>query len=153
MVGPRDVARHDVVLASRCLTGAHLAENLQKIDRAAGRGCYITWRAARREDFEAGVFRIMGKTCNPHPEYPIILNTLYKLGINADLEIFSSTGEERYPSLEDAVSNLARGEEIDDKTRENLAALVEKSFNRENGSFFRTSTTAWALISWVKNNR
>lgn len=149
----RDIARHDVVLASRCLAGVNLAEGLQKLDRAARRSCYITWRAARSEGFEAEVFHIMRKPYHPHPEYPVILNTLYKLGISANLEIFSSTSEERYPGLEEAITNLARGEEINDDTRENLAALVERNFSHENGSYFRTSTTPWALIYWHKSEK
>jgi len=145
-----DIAEHDIVLASRCLSGISLADNLKKINRAARRACYITWRAARSDKFEAEVYRTIEKEYTLHPEYIIIYNILYKLGISASVDIFTSTNEEVYPSLEKAVGNISRGEAIDNRIKENLAALVERHFRYEDGHYSRRSTVRWALIYWNK---
>jgi SAM-dependent methyltransferase len=146
-----DLEVHDVVLCSRCLSGTKLSENLKRINDAAARTCYITWRAITNDDFKVELFQILKREYFPHPEYTLIYNALYKMGIRAKIEIFSSTNEERYLSIEEAVENFLRGEKIDsDEIRRDLAAFARSKLNYENNSFCRSSTYLWALIWWQK---
>jgi SAM-dependent methyltransferase len=144
------IPSHDVVLASRCLSGPGITDSLRKIDMMAKRTCYITWRAGQGDDFEIETYKALGWEYHPHPEYAVIWNVLYSLGIRANLEIFESIQEERYPNLEQAVTNLCRGETVSDRIKDKLATFVENRFSNKNGYLYHQSRINWALIWWQK---
>jgi 2-polyprenyl-3-methyl-5-hydroxy-6-metoxy-1,4-benzoquinol methylase len=64
----KDLPLHDVVLASRCLSGPGITDSLRKIDRMARRACYITWRAGQSDNFELDTYKVLGWEYHPHPE-------------------------------------------------------------------------------------
>jgi ubiquinone/menaquinone biosynthesis C-methylase UbiE len=121
----RDVGEHDIVLASRCLSEHDLTAALQKINRIARRACYITWRAERYDEFKARIYRIMGKEYIPHPEYPIIFNILYRMGIHADIQSFVSTYAEEYQTIDQVVSSLAGGNSISSHAERKAACFYK----------------------------
>jgi SAM-dependent methyltransferase len=145
-----DIPGHDVVLVSRSMPYRRLSETLQKINNAAKSACYITWRAERTDDYEASVAKAIGKDYQSYPDYLTIVGMLGKLDIKADIEIFESYHEEKYPSLKEAVLNMARGAKISDSQFVRLFSLANNRLNQKDGYYYATNKLKWALISWHK---
>lgn len=145
-----DIPQHDIVLASRCLSGQDLSNALGKIDISARQACYITWRTERKDSFKARLHELLGSEHFMHPEYPLILNVLYKLGIHANLEHFESVYEETYSDIAEAMSNLAPVKQLSFHTTEELTAFINSNYDRQNGGYYRKSSMRWVLIWWLK---
>jgi hypothetical protein len=75
---------------------------------------------------------------------------LYCLGIRANLEVFDSIQEERYPDVEQAVVNLCRGEQINEQIKNKMVNFVKTEFSIKNGYIYHKSRLRWALIWWRK---
>lgn len=153
VIPEKDLPLHDIVLASRCLSGSGITDSLWKIDRMAKRACYITWRAGQSDNYELDTYKVLGWEFHPHPEYAVIWNMLYGLGIRANLEIFESIQEERYPNIEQAIVNLCRGEIVDDQTKDKMINFVKTNFRIKNGYLYHRSKLKWSLIWWRKPSR
>jgi SAM-dependent methyltransferase len=145
-----DITSYDIVLASRCLSGKNILDMLRKMNEAARRAVYIAWRVDSYNDFEAKVHRLQDKPYFPHPEYVVIYNILYKMGIYANLRIFWSTTEEKYHSIGEVVKNLTRGKTPSAEAEKRLEDFVKRNFRYEDGYFFRSYSMPWALIWWLK---
>ncbi len=144
-----DVEPHDVVLVSRSFPGVRLSDTLRKIDQAATRVVYLTWRVAG-DDFEAELSRAIGKEYHPYPDYNLMLGALGVMGISATVEIFDSRHEDKFPSLDDAVRSMAKGAELNDEARARLTSFARARLVFRDGFYRDTSRIRWALISWRK---
>jgi len=147
-----DVETHDVVLASRSLPMGNLRKSLEQMHRASRRLCYLTWIVGGREN-EAAICEVLGKEYHPLPEYPIIYNMLYEMGIYANIEIFETTAVHRFSSLDEAVNESVKGYGEEVKTRqlqEKVSALLESQLTFEKKHCYLNTRTKWALISWRK---
>ena len=138
------------MLVSRSLPGACLSETLRKVDSVAARACYLTWRAERSDEFEITVSRALGKHPHEYPDYNIIYETLSCLGIPAKTEIFETINEESFPSLDEAVLNMARGAKLNPEQLRNLHIAAEGRLTCADGFYCSRSKLKWALISWQK---
>lgn len=145
-----DIEEHDVVLVSRSLPSNRLSESLNKMTSAARHGCYITWRGHRTDKYESDVALAMGKTHREYPDYRVIYGMLQSMGIAASIEIFDTTNEERFPSIEDAIMNMARGRTLTGKQKEKLFGLAKDRLTFVNGFFCSYYKMQWSLISWHK---
>ena len=146
----RDVSVHDVALISRSLPNITLSATLDKINQAVRSGCYITWRAERFDTYEAEYREAIGKRQRVHPDYRIIVGMLDNMGISARVEIFQAHNEENFPTLEAAVLNMAKSDEINQRQFENLMTVAKKRLKLRDGYYTSKSTINWALISWLK---
>jgi SAM-dependent methyltransferase len=147
----KDVEKHDVVLSSRSISGAKLADSLVKMDLLAKRACYITWRANSYEESEMEICKLLNKEYRPYAEYVVIYNLLYQMGIRSDMEIFESHQEEVYPDIEAAAAGLNRGAlPPDEGIRQRAYAYVREKLVFQNGLWHRNSKYSWALIHWKK---
>ncbi len=146
----KDIEAHDVVLVSRSLPYTRLSETLARINQAAKSACYITWRANHTDDYEIAVREAMGKPQKQYPDYSIIAGMAERLGYFPNVEIFENSGEEKYPDLETAVSNMARGARPDARQSANLLKLVKERMKLIDGYYTYAYTMKWALISWQK---
>ena len=146
----KDIAPHNIVLVSRSLPGARLSETLSKFNLACTRACYLTWRAERSDKYEVAVSRALGKHEHFYPDHRIIYETLTAMGIQAKTGYFESANEERFPSLDDAVSNMSRGKILTPDQANNLRQLAESRLSREDGYYYGHYKMKWALISWQK---
>lgn len=151
VVVAKDIAEHDIVLVSRSLPDIRLSETLRRIDRAARSTCYITWRAERRDEYEKALSEAMDKQQRPYPDYRLISGVLESMGIAIKVEIFESHNKEKYPNLEEAVKNMARGAEISDRQFSKLWNIAKNRLTLVDGFYTAAYTMKWALISWNKS--
>ncbi|MDD4874415.1 MAG: methyltransferase domain-containing protein [Dehalococcoidales bacterium] len=144
------IEQHDIVLASRFLPmGKKLKDSLANMNRAAKRFCYATWRANSFDKVEAESCRLLNKNYTPYPEYPVISNCLYTMGIKANTEFFQSTSEQFFTDLDEAVLYFAKGEKPDIKqAADKYRAFVESLLERRNDGFYRGTITQWVLLWW-----
>lgn len=146
-----DITEHDIVLISRAMPNIRLSETLQRINDAAKSACYITWRAQRMDKYEREVSLAMGKKLHDYPDYLTITGMLSNMGIPANVEIFESSNEEKYPSLEKAALNMARGMEINESQFARLFKIAKNRLTLTDGFYYTTYKMKWALISWHKS--
>ena len=144
---------HDVILASRFLPmGKKLEESLSNMNSIARQLCYVTWRAQSFDSIEAASCHILDRSYTPYPEYPIISNCLYKMGIKANIEIFESTSEQYFTNIDEAVRHFAKGEKPDNKEiRGKYQSFIESLLTKRTDGFYRESTTQWVMIWWNVN--
>jgi ubiquinone/menaquinone biosynthesis C-methylase UbiE len=148
----KDVTEHDIVLVSRSLPHVRLSESLHKLNRAAKRAVYITWRATRKDEREDAINTALGKNPRLYPDYLTIIRMLGALGIPARVEIFNTQNEERFPSLAEAVHNMARGADLTEQQYSGLLEIARDRLTPVDGFYCSQGTTRWALISWRKKD-
>ena len=119
------------------------------MNRAARRLCYLTWIIDRRE-MEANICRILGEEYHPFPDYIIIYNMLYSMGICANVEIFQAVGGRRFGDLDEAVKDSVRGRELDLTQAKKVRDYLKESLSYQEGHYCQDMTTKWALIWWRK---
>jgi SAM-dependent methyltransferase len=141
---------HDVVLASRSLPMGSLKESLLKMNAAARNYCYLTW-VVGGNDITEELCAIAALEYHPFPEYIIILNLLYSLGINANLEIFTVSGTRKFSSLDEAINRSFKGYEIESKeVYRRLVEHLKTRLTNDNGCYRHEFKSKWALIWWQK---
>lgn len=145
-----DIHPHDIVLASRSLPMGDLRQSLAKMDASAKRLCYLTWIVGG-DQILSEACRILRVEYHPFPDYIIMCNMLYSMGIHANVEIFDVLGRRKFKDLDEAASELVRGHCIEnDRVRERLKALAQSELTCEGGCYYRDITMKWALIWWRK---
>ena len=145
----KDIMPHDIVLVSRSLPNILLSETLRRVNQAAQKACYITWRADRINPYEISLGEALGKTPKPFPDYSLIAVMLGSMGIAATVDIFESRGAEKYSSPEESVKYMARGKEITDVQFQRLLSVQRLAYLQD-GYYEASNTQRWALISWEK---
>ncbi|MDD4923458.1 MAG: rRNA adenine N-6-methyltransferase family protein [Dehalococcoidales bacterium] len=144
-----EIKLHDIVLASRFLPmGNHLRATLENMTTIAKTYCYVTWRAQSFDSIEAESCRLLDKEYTPYPEYPVIYNCLYQIGIKADIEIFESETNMYFRDLSEAVKYYSKNTIPDNADLDNYESFVKSLLTENNGGFYKNSSTKWALISW-----
>lgn len=149
----RDIEPHDVVLASRFFPLPVLRPFLEWMNRAARELCYLTWIVGEREE-DRVISRILGTEYHPLPEYGIIYNLLYTMGLHPRVDIFESRGVQSFESIEDAVHDLARGYGAAMASRGKRAEIeswIAGRLQKQGDRFQRPIVSRWALIWWGKD--
>ena len=147
------IGQHDITLASRSLAVADLRGALQRLDRYASSFAFIVDRISPTP-FDPEAFAAVGRSFDGGPDYIYVLNTLYDMGIHANVRIISLERETRFADLDDAmrsygwmIKNMSAGEEaslrryLETKCRpaDDGRIVVERGF-----------TPRWACIWWSK---
>jgi ubiquinone/menaquinone biosynthesis C-methylase UbiE len=144
-----EVKPHDIVLASRFLPmGNKLHASLENMNHVAKRYCYVTWRAQSFDGIEAESCRLLNKDYTPYPEYPVIYNCLYEMGIEANIEIFESTTKQHFSDLNEAVKHFSKNEIPDNTNLDSYRSFVKSLLTKTDDGFYRDSSAKWALIWW-----
>jgi SAM-dependent methyltransferase len=147
-----DFPVHDAVLVSRSLpSGSDVAHSLRLIDQAARHACFITWRAAAYNELEAGICNMLGIDYAALPDYIVLYNLLYSLGIYASVEIFRINGRWRFRSLDEAFTQLVRSRNIgDNRSKKRILDFLESKLSFQDGHYYQQKKATWTLISWRK---
>lgn len=140
---------YDIVLASRSLPMGNLRAAITKMDSLCKQCCYLTW-IARSKEIDIKLCQILGKEYHPYPDYIIIANILYTMGIYANIEIFTATSEQRYADPDEAVDLSLRGQEADNEKREQIKDFIKKNTVIKDGARHIKQYYQWALIWWQK---
>ncbi len=146
-----EIGRHDVVLLSRSLPLRNLQESLYCVDQLALNRCYVTWKAGREES-KARICKIAGLEYRPYPDYLIIVNLLFSMGIRSNVELFSSTTELNYASIDDAIKSSLGNHQPDKTAYENLRAYFDERLKIRDDFWYDRRTDTWALIWWKKED-
>jgi SAM-dependent methyltransferase len=147
-----DFPEHDVVLVSRSLpAGSDIASSIRLIDKAARRACFITWKVTNYNELELGICDLLGTEYNTFPEYIVLYNLLYSLGIYADVDIFQVESRWKMRSLDEAYIQLVRSRHVENgQMKEKIMAYLEKNLSFQDGYYCKEKKTVWALFSWRK---
>jgi ubiquinone/menaquinone biosynthesis C-methylase UbiE len=145
---------HDVVVASRSLMGGDIKKALSYINSIARQAAYITFPIVHLPlDFE--VYEAIGRNKKKHPPYIYILNMLYQMGINANVEVLYSRVKVQFSSIEEVIRHLEwRTTPFTSAEKVKLREFLKKSFTEEDGKpiFSHEGKSQWALIWWRKEN-
>jgi ubiquinone/menaquinone biosynthesis C-methylase UbiE len=141
----------DIVLASRSLPMGNLRQALVKMNHVARHRCYLTWIACRRAT-DVKLCEVIGVDYHPYPDYLIIANMLKTMGIQANVEIFTVANEQRYASLDEAVNNSLRGQQVDTQARDRFKAFFAEHCLPETDGWRYPFNEEWALIWWEKKD-
>jgi SAM-dependent methyltransferase len=96
---------HDIVVASRSVTPVNLKVTLSQIAAFANQAAYLTFPVVHLP-FDWEVYQVIGRGQKRHPSYIYIYNTLYQMGIQANVEILFCRVRTQYANVEEAISDL-----------------------------------------------
>jgi len=152
-IAGRQVEMHDVVVASRCITPLDIKDTFSKLAGIARYSVYVTVPVVHLP-FDWEIYRVIGRGRAQHPSYIYILNELYQMGIQANLEILYSCVMVFFPTVEEAFADLQwRKTTFSGTEKEKLLEYLYKKFAEQNGTLTHEGKSKWALIWWiVKDN-
>jgi predicted TPR repeat methyltransferase len=147
------VDMHDIVVASRSLTLSDLKQTFSALAAVARHAVYVTVPIVHLPlDWEA--YKAIGRDRVKHPSYIYIMNMLYQMGIQANLEIIYSRVRVHFPTVEETIDDLQwRTAPFTSEERLKLFAFLNKKVNPRDGSLTHDGKSKWALIWWdVQDN-
>ena len=150
-----DIAKQDVVIASRSLGMFDLKRELLKINQAAKERVYISRIAKENDLFRRELHETIGRGYHELPGYIYVYNVLYQMEIFANVDFIECTSKERYSDISKAMDvwrwrlGHLTGEE-EEKLRNYLS---ENLVEMQNGVLEAPDAKLrWALIWWRKKN-
>jgi SAM-dependent methyltransferase len=147
------VEPHDVVVASRCLHPVDIKSSFARLSSIARHSVYVTVPVVHLP-FDWEIYRVIGRNHVKHPSYIYIINALFQMGIQANLEILYSRVKINFATIEQVIEDLQwRTTPFTETEKAKLTRYVEDKFAEQNGSFTHEGKSKWALIWWnVKDN-
>ena len=147
------VGKHDVVVASRCIAPLDIKETFLKLVSVARDSIYITVPIVHLP-FDWEIYQVIGRGHVKHPSYIFILNSLYQMGIQANIEILYSRIRVYFPTVEEAIADLQwRTTTFTEMEIMKLTKYLDKKFAEQNDALIHEGKSKWALIWWnIKDN-
>jgi SAM-dependent methyltransferase len=149
------VGEHDVVVASRSLVSGNMQEALSRIISITRQAAYLTFPVIHLP-FDWEVYRAIGRNGKKHPPYIYICNMLYRMGIQANVEILHSRVKVQFPSLEAVIDDLQwRTEPFTQEEKSRLIEFLKPKFSglKNSSTFTHEGFSKWALIWWKKEEQ
>jgi len=148
-----DIEPHDIVIASHSITILFdIQEALAKMDASAKKHDYIFTFAGRWMD--GGLWeKIHGETHSSWSDYIYLCNILHDMGIYANVEIRDSEFEQRYGSLDEAVSKLKEMYDLPSEKEKILREHLSKILVEDDGTgtLCLNHKSKSAMIWWSGN--
>jgi len=147
----KDVDKHDIVIASRCLGMFSLKKELIKLNNASRGYVYLSRTVEEKDFFSAEVYKLAGKKYYPLPNYIYVYNLLYQMGISAKIDFIKSNIREYYSSIDQAIKVWQwKMNELSPALEEKLRIYFSKSLIKVEDNKWVTPPfkCSWALISW-----
>lgn len=155
-VDAQEIGYHDVVVASRSLNGiADIQAQLEKLDRIARKYVYITLWGVDNRKFENEMAELLGRESHQNPEYILVYNILYEMGIQANVEFLKSNTRNHYSNMDEALDRIKwRIGDMDEGEKSIIKKHLERVLTRNSdGSLTYTRTNSkWVLIWWEKSH-
>lgn len=155
-VDAQEIGYHDVVVASRSLNGiADIQAQLEKLDRIARKYVYITLWGVDNRKFENEMAELLGREGHQNPEYILVYNILYEMGIQANVEFLKSNTRNHYSNMDEALDRIKwRIGDLDEGEKSIIKKHLERVLTRNSdGSLTYTRTNSkWVLIWWEKSH-
>ena len=156
-----DIEPHDVVLACHSLGMLDIQEALAKMDAAAKKYVYILTSAGRwmgdgeEEGLWKAIFGERHRTRAWGSDYMFFCNLLHDMKIYANVDIRDAESEQRYESLDEAVTKWKEMRDIpaekEDVLREHLSRILVEDDGTGTLCFKRKTKSA--TIWWQKAER
>lgn len=155
-VDAQEIGYHDVVVASRSLNGiADIQAQLEKLDSIARKYVYITLWGVDNRKFENEMAELLGRESHQNPEYILVYNILYEMGIQANVEFLKSNTRNHYSNMDEALDRIKwRIGDMDEGEKSIIKKHLERILTRNSdGSLTYTRTNSkWVLIWWEKSH-
>jgi len=155
-VDAQEIGYHDVVVASRSLNGiADIQAQLEKLDRIARKYVYITLWGVDNRKFENEMAELLGRESHQNPEYILVYNILYEMGIQANVEFLKSNTRNHYSNMDEALDRIKwRIGDLDEGEKSIIKKHLERVLTRNSdGSLTYSRTNSkWVLIWWEKSH-
>jgi len=155
-VDAQEIGYHDVVVASRSLNGiADIQAQLEKLDRIARKYVYITLWGVDNRKFENEMAELLGRESHQNPEYILVYNILYEMGIQANVEFLKSNTRNHYSNMDEALDRIKwRIGDMDEGEKSIIKKHLERVLTRNSdGSLTYSRTNSkWVLIWWEKSH-
>lgn len=146
-----DIEPHDVVIASHSLSMLDIQEALAKMDAAATKSVYLFTFAGRWMD--GGLYEeICSEKRSLWSDYIHLCNILHDMEIYADVEIWDSEFEQRYDSLDEAVTKTKEMYELPSEKDEALREYLSKTLVKDDGTLCLRRKSKSAMIRWQPNS-
>ena len=146
-----DIEPHDVVIASHSLSMLDMQEALAKMDAAATKSVYLFTFAGRWMD--GGLCEeICGEKRHSWSDYIHLCNILHDMEIYADVEIWDSEFEQRYDSMDEAVTRMKEMYDLPSEKDGALRAYLSKTLVKDDGALCLKRKSKSAMIRWQPNS-
>ena len=99
------VEKVDVVVASRSMMSVDMRATLTKVGELARQAAYITFPVVHLP-FDYEVYEAIGRSGKKHPPYIYVLNMLFQMGIEANVEVLHSKVKVQFASIEEAIDQV-----------------------------------------------
>lgn len=151
----KDIDKHDMVIASRCLGGLNLKEKLLNLHQMANKVVYLTW-ITKVSELQKKIYQVINRKYSQEPDYIYLYNLLYQLGIRAQVDFIECEGQESFLNLESAIEHYRwilgkLSLEEENKVKNYLISTYKKT---EEGNLISPEhfkpTWGWALLYWWK---
>ncbi|RLG34181.1 class I SAM-dependent methyltransferase [Methanosarcinales archaeon] len=149
----RDIAEHDIVIASHSITMLDIKEALSKMNDAAKRYVYIfTFAGARMWDYNTLWPKIYGEEYQPGPDYIYLYNVLYEMGIYANVEITNSEYKQQFSNLDEVVAQWKENLDVlTPDAEEVIRSHLSENLIEGDGALWSKREMRSAMIWWRKN--
>jgi SAM-dependent methyltransferase len=146
---------HDVVVASRSLMSGDMQKALTYIVNIADKAAYLTFPVVHLP-LDLAVYQAIGRGHKKHPPYIYLLNMLYQMGVNANVEVLFSKVKVQFHSIDEAVADLQWRTDTftpDEKIKVQHSLVQNLAWDKATSSFIHEGKSQWALIWWRRENR
>lgn len=145
--------RADAAICSRAMDTGDLRGALEKLDSKARVRCYVTMHAGATFMSEE-VYRVLGRTAVPRPNYMYAVNVLYQMGIRARVDFLRTTGGLQYESAEQFAEGIRwRLGKLSAAEEKRLVEYYESLPREADGTARYRHEFEWAMLSWEKTPR
>ena len=148
-----DIAGHEIVIASHSLAMEDIQEAVSKMHDVAKRYVYLfTFAGGRFWDYDALWPILFGEEFRPGPDYILLYNVLYDMGIYANVEITKLEHKRRYSNLDEAVEQWMDNLDVSSSEAEGvIRAYLSEKLIEEAGALWSKQEMCSAMIWWRKN--
>ncbi|MBN2126367.1 MAG: hypothetical protein JW821_18850, partial [Deltaproteobacteria bacterium] len=148
----RDVSLHDVVVCSRAFTMEDAGAALEKMDRAARRFVYLTWRASDRP-LDRAVSEALTRPYREYPDYIYLVNILHQMGILANVAFIACPRVVRYGNTDEVLAHWrAKLGGLSPDEENTLIRVLPRILIQTGGDGWESPhfLSRWALMWWAK---
>ncbi|MDP6154572.1 MAG: class I SAM-dependent methyltransferase [Candidatus Thermoplasmatota archaeon] len=148
----KEIKKHDIVIACHSLSMMNIRNALAKMNELCERyACIYAFGGKRVWDFTNLWPRLYGEKFVPGPSYIYLVNLLYYMSINANVEINKRKMERRYGNLDSAMEETKIKLDIrDDKKDGIIRKYLIDTLQEENGELFHVKEFEEVMIWWEK---
>jgi len=147
-----DIGKHHVVIACHSLSMMEIGNALAKMNELCERyACIYAFGGKRVWDFTDLWPELYGEKFVPGPSYIYLVNILYSIGINANIEYNKRKMERRYENLKDAIEETKTKLDIrDDKKDDIIRKYLAETLRKEKDELVQTQKFEEVMLWWEK---